>query len=116
MAEERRGEEKKTSSSNTRADKPRRATDDSDFDRFWDAYPRKVDKGHARKAWKTAVEKVTPDDLIAAATRFGQTVRNTEPRFIAHPSTWLNGERWTDQPATPLRIVGSATGGAFWDN
>lgn len=76
-------------------------TDPADFVAFWSAYPRKVDKGHARKAWATATKNGTdPAAITAAAEAYsGQCARNrTETRFIPHPATWLNGERWADQP------------------
>lgn len=79
---------------------PRCASDDDPhFAAFWSAYPRKDDKGHARKAWPKAIRKADPAAIIAAAEAFAaDCVRDkTERRFIALPTTWLNGERWTDQ-------------------
>jgi len=72
---------------------------DDGFDRFWDAYGKKVDKGHARKAWKRAVKKTSPETIIAAAEEYRAWVdRNeTEQRYVAYPATWLNGERWNDE-------------------
>ena len=66
------------------------------FDEFWSTYPRKTDKGNARKAWDKALKKTTGQVIVAAAAAFAAT--NPEPKFTAHPSTWLNGERWDDQP------------------
>jgi hypothetical protein len=80
--------------------------DDADFAAFWDAYPRKVAKGTARKAWRAAVRKVGPKEIIRAAERYAaDPVRKAgTAEFTAHPATWLNGERWLDydgRPATP---------------
>jgi hypothetical protein len=72
------------------------------FADFWAVYPRRVDRGHAVKAWKAAVKKDEPDTIIAAAVSFAEASRGTEPKFIAHPATWLNGERWLDAPVTQL--------------
>lgn len=83
------------------AAKPRSVRDDDpDFAAFWDAYPRKDDKGHARKAWTTALKRATAQQVITGAQRFAATCdrTNTERRFIPLPTTWLNGERWSDQP------------------
>ena len=74
------------------------------FDEFWAAYPRKTDKGNARKAWTKALKKTRPEVLIAAAAALAAT--RPDPKFTAHPTTWLNGERWEDQPLTLI------TGGA----
>lgn len=69
-----------------------------DFERFWAAYPRKVSKGTARKAFDRVMSKSDApslDDLLAAVARYASSV--TEARFIAHATTWLNGERWNDE-------------------
>lgn len=69
------------------------------FDEFWKAYPRKVGKGQARKAWTTATKKTDPHLLVKASVAFRQWCESeqTEPQFIPHPATWLNGERWLDE-------------------
>lgn len=81
--------------------RPRESTSDPpDFARFWDAYPRKEAKGAARKAWDKAVCKIDADSIIGAAKRYRDDPdrRTSLPKFTAHPATWLNGERWADQP------------------
>lgn len=74
--------------------------DDPDFVTFWTAYPRKIGKGQARKAWRAAVRgrHVEPKTIIATAERFRDKTRTerTEARYIPHPATWLNGERYDD--------------------
>lgn len=95
------------------SEKPKRVrkTDDPEFDRFWMIYPRKEAKGAARKAWDKALDKTDAARLITAADSYRARMRNEEPRFVAHASTWLNQERWDDQPATRPQATG-----AFWDN
>jgi hypothetical protein len=66
----------------------------SDFDRWWAAYPRKVGKGAAVRAYASAVRKVPPDTLLSALTAYRFDSRE---QFIPHPATWLNGERWLDE-------------------
>ena len=45
------------------------------------------------------------DTLGGACSRESNTMRyaaekaNTEPQFILHPATWLNGDRWEDEPS-----------------
>ena len=70
------------------------------FEQWWKRYPRKVGKGQARKAYASALKKVSADELAEAAEAFAGRVHRsgTEDRFIPHPATWLNGERWTDSP------------------
>lgn len=79
---------------------PRRgASDDPHFIAFWDAYPRKIDKGHARRAWDQMIRKgIDPETIIAGAHRYAAVAATSDPRFVAHASTWLRGERWEDAP------------------
>jgi len=71
--------------------------DDDAFSEFWDSVPRKVAKGQARKAWKTAVKKAPPETIIAAMKRYAKEREGKDAQFTAHPATWLNGERWADE-------------------
>lgn len=70
------------------------------FDEFWSAYPRKESKGHARKAWASALKKADAKTIIEAAGHFANRVKGSDKKFIAHPATWLNGERWADEVDT----------------
>ena len=79
----------------------RSSTQDPDgalFDEFWVTYPRKIGKGQARKAWGTATKKTDPRAIITAARRYAASRKGEDPTFTPHPSTWLNGERWNDEP------------------
>lgn len=72
------------------------------FDEFWKAYPRKVGKGKARESWKRL--KPTPEMLSRMlSTLRWQTVsdrwQRESGRFIPNPATWLNQERWLDEPS-----------------
>jgi predicted transcriptional regulator len=75
------------------------ASDDR-FDDFWAAYPRKVGKGQARKAYAAALKRgVTAEQLIAAATAHAayHAAARTPAQYVPHPATWLNGERYDDE-------------------
>ena len=77
----------------------KRGDDDSpEFTRFWDIYPRKVGKGAARTAWARATRKTAPEVITDAAHAHARTwaSADTEARFIPHPASWLNAERWND--------------------
>jgi hypothetical protein len=73
--------------------------DPPEFARFWSAYPRREAKGAARTAWGKAITKARPEEIISAAVSYRDRMHNQEPRYVAHASTWLNQERWTDQPS-----------------
>jgi len=66
------------------------------FDDFWHVYPRKIAKNAARRAYDSALKKVTADEILSAVKIFSANSRSTEKQYIPHPSTWLNGERWLD--------------------
>lgn len=69
------------------------------FQEFWRAYPRRVGKGTARKAWAKALKNgADAGVMIAAAKQFAVWKKHTEARWIPHPATWLNAERWDDEP------------------
>ena len=79
------------------------------FERFWQAYPRHIGKGQARRAFAAARRKAEPEaimaGLAAAAARWRQD--NTATEYIPHPATWLNGERWSDEHAPPPAKAGN---------
>jgi len=77
--------------------------DDPEFARWWARYPRKVSKGQARTAWRKAIKKATPDELVEALENYAEHWRrsNTETQYIPHPATWLNGECWGDEFGSP---------------
>lgn len=66
------------------------------FDAFYQEYPLHVGKGQARKAFKTALKKAKFEEIMAGLAKYKQAAN---PQFYAHPSTWLNGERWLDEAA-----------------
>lgn len=70
------------------------------FDRFWAAYPNKVGKDAARKAWEKAKGKPKIDELLAILDRqkTWPKWRNDNGRYIPNPSTWINQGRWNDEP------------------
>ena len=75
---------------------------DAEFDVFWAAYPRRVAKGAARKAWGKAVKKTEADAIMSALEKQRSLgAFNVEPCYIPHPATWLNQERWDDEPTPP---------------
>lgn len=76
------------------------------FHIFWTAYPRKVDKRSAEKAWRAALKRgAQPDAVILAARSYAETTTETEPRFIKHPGTWLNAAAYENAPEQRLRAV-----------
>ena len=67
------------------------------FEDFYNYFPRKTAKGSARKAWVNAIAKTDPDVIISQAALFAASVEGKDKKFIPHPATWLNQERWDDE-------------------
>jgi hypothetical protein len=86
----------------------------SDFrERFWEAYPRKLEK----KSALAILDKVRRTSGVPWA-RFIAAVRayaaTADPKFTKHPTTWLNKGCWDDElagatagPASPTITIGS---------
>jgi hypothetical protein len=70
---------------------------DHDFEVWWQLVPRKVGKGQARKAYRAARKKADAETLETGVKHFAQACRGKDEQYIAHPATWLNGERWLDE-------------------
>ena len=80
------------------------STQERRFAEFWTAYPKKVGKKAAQKAW----EKAKPDtELFEKIMQAVATAKTSEQwlreggRFIPNPSTWINQGRWDDEPLPP---------------
>lgn len=73
------------------------------FETFWQLYPaaRRVNKAKARAAFIRA--NITARDMALIVEVLPQQARspqwNEHPRYIPHPTTYLNQRRWTDDPA-----------------
>lgn len=66
------------------------------FDAFWRLCLNKVSKRVAEQAFTKALKRASFDEITAGMLRYNAT--NPDPKYIPHPTTWLNGDRWTDQP------------------
>ncbi|MFA5391762.1 MAG: hypothetical protein WC331_10120 [Candidatus Omnitrophota bacterium] len=70
------------------------------FDRFWEAYPKKIGKGAARKAW---VKIRSPGSLIQVMLDAIEKQKRCEQwvkengKYIPNPATWLNRTQWEDE-------------------
>lgn len=68
------------------------------FDMLWKAYPKKVAKGAAQRAFDRLMRRPDApsiDVLIKAVERYASNIRDMQ--YCAHLATWLNAERWLDE-------------------
>ena len=67
-----------------------------DFNKFWEAYPKKQNKARSFKAWV----KQKPDLKVCLEAlkqhKKSDQWQKQNGQFIPYASTWLNGEQWND--------------------
>jgi len=80
---------------------------DSEFDSFWNHYPKKVDKGAALRAFRRAIKDLDPAVVIAGAKAYAEDPNLPEKQFIKNPATWLNAEAWNNGPLPKLKKTDS---------
>lgn len=82
-----------------------------DFEVFYKAYPRKVNRGQAEKTWKKLKPKKEDLDLMLEALEWQKNLKTwQEKQYIPHPSTWLNGKRWLDEYDSDLMVQDNKKG------
>lgn len=70
------------------------------FRLFWEAYPKKVSKPEALKAFIKSVPKFNFDKMMAALERQKRDPNwiKEKGQFVPNPASWLNQEKWNDEP------------------
>ena len=82
---------------------PRLSARDSEFEKFWTEYPRKVGKRSAKKKWDLLIRSSELTEKVfraLAAQKKSDQWQQNGGQFIPHPSTWLNQGRWEDEIET----------------
>ena len=80
---------------------------EAEFTVWYAAYPRKIAREAARKAYRRARKLADAPTLLAGVRAYtaalaAQRANGGWAPDIAHPATWLNGHRWLDEnPAQP---------------
>ena len=74
----------------------------SDFDTFWQAYPRKIGKGDARAKFVSALHLTDLPTMLAALEQYKLNKPATQQ--YCHPATWLHQQRWDDEWTEPGRV------------
>ena len=70
------------------------------FEAFWKAYPKKKNKGSAEKWFKThKPSKDLVDKMLEMIEKQKNTIdwKKNDGQFIPYPSTWLNAKGWEDE-------------------
>ncbi|MFM9643590.1 hypothetical protein [Streptomyces turgidiscabies] len=83
----------------SRTDEPQ---DPDAFEAFWAAYPRRVGRKAAVRPWNAALKAGVPAErIVQAAEAYGRERRDEPVKFTKHPTTWLNGGHYDDEPTKP---------------
>jgi hypothetical protein len=71
-----------------------------EFEKFWQAYPRKTGKGDAAKSWNKLGPPPSAEQWKAALAWQSESLQWTKDggQFIPMPATYLNQRRWEDEP------------------
>lgn len=81
------------------------------FEEFWTAYPLKKAKIAAKKRYDAAIAEISGEDphgvIMAGLAR--AVAGWSDPKYVPHPSTWLNQGRWADE-VTPVAIIAPLLG------
>lgn len=81
------------------------AKENLEFEVFWKTYPRKVAKAPALKAYLKARQKYSFDEIQLGVVGYLR-VCGDDPKFVAHPATWLNQVRFLD-PNPQVEVKGA---------
>lgn len=74
------------------------------FDEFWNAYPRKVDKAKAFKAFRSALHRASFEDILAGVIAYRNDPRRN-PDYTKYPASWLNADSWENASNAPETAV-----------
>lgn len=94
--------------------KPKKpAFDQQWFDTFWKLYPNKVAKPKAKAEFEKQCKDESAFDRIMAGLKqhvLSELFVKDEGRFIPHPTTWLNQERYNDEVKPYVAGFNAGTG------
>ena len=83
------------------------------FDEFWTLYPKKTAKEAARKAWRAACKRASPEVIttgLRAQLPAMEKLVKPDGDYRKNPATWLNGGCWDDQVTAPA----NSARGEWW--
>ena len=63
------------------------------FKKFWELYPRKIDKGRAVKDFRSALKRASFEVILAGVAAYKDDPYR-KPQFTKYPSSWLNADAW----------------------
>lgn len=70
------------------------------FEEFWTAYPRKLDKAKAYRAFRSALKRAKFEDILAGVIAY-RNDPTRDPQFTKYPASWLNADAWENAATLP---------------
>lgn len=70
------------------------------FDEFWTAYPKKLDKAKAFRAFRSALKRAKFEDILAGVIAYRNDPKR-DPEFTKYPASWLNADAWENAATLP---------------
>jgi hypothetical protein len=68
------------------------------FEEFYREYPRKMKRGDAFRAFRSALQRATFEEILAGAIRFKTDPNLPIEKYRPYPATWLRADGWLDGP------------------
>ena len=65
-----------------------------DFDAFWKAYPKKVSKGQAIRAYDKAIKKTDHETIMGGLVKY---IATNPGQYTQNAATWLNAMGWENE-------------------
>jgi hypothetical protein len=86
-----------TTTETTKCSLASKAEELADFERRYAAYPKKLARGDALKAWKqTAKQRPPTDELLVIVAFQAASTKWADKQYIPYPASYLRGQRWQD--------------------
>lgn len=73
------------------------------FDEWWNLYPRKVERKKSKAIWCRRKLDQMADTIIEDTRTRPTRCASWQGGYIPYPTTYLNGDRWEDEPIKPKR-------------
>lgn len=96
-----------TSSTEKEEASTREDTPESEFEVFWNAYPNRVSRVRAEASFENVREAFCLAEIMAGVDRYVKT-KPPDVRWM-NPATFLDEQRWMDEPANPGKPTPSKT-------
>lgn len=87
-----------------------------DFARFWEIYPNKKNRKKAEEKFLKLNNSLLPEILSSLQKQIQcEAWARDGGKFIPHPTTWLNGERWKDDIEIRINPITTLPDGTHTD-